>query len=356
MAIDTRALSRSLNSTTTSYKFLFLIGLLELIKNSNFEKQLFDFKELGSMMLAKAWYPKSYFRLSFGKQDQIGKIIDTLDFPIKLISIEKLFAAIKSDRSIDHAALLRYVPQRILREFFSSELKGLKDQEVDAAIISLSSREFHSDSPPIYKIDPGAQEIEISNEWMPFLKDNFIFLQGWVLGAGGDFLQKNNPNAPGILNKTTTPVSRTSLTKQRIFWSSVVSIKPIRCIYTNELIDINDFHLDHILPWSFVAHNQLWNLIPTSPRINLTKNDSIPDISYIGPAALLHHTGLLATHKADHPSQSWRNDANQYLSGLNVSSYEELLNEDLLTERYIQTYNPLIEIAINSGFSGPWLA
>ena len=353
MAINTRALSRSLNSTTTSYKFLFLIGLLELIKNSNFEKKVFSFKALGSMMLAKAWYPKAYFRLSFGKQDQIGKIIDTLDFPTKLISIEKLFTAIKEIESIDQAALLRYVPQRILREFFSSDLKGLKDQEVDSAIISLSSETFFSDSPPVYKIDFEAQEIEMSNEWMSFFKDNFIFLQGWALGAWGDFLQKNNPNVPGILNKTTTPASRESLTKQRLFWSSTISVAPIRCIYTNELIDLNNFHLDHILPWSFVAHNQLWNLIPTSPRINLTKHDSIPDISFIGPASLLHHTALLTTFHGD-PSQSWRNDANQYLSGLNIGSYEELLNGTLLTERYIQTYNPLVEIAINSGFSGPW--
>lgn len=355
MAINTRALSRSLNSTTTSYKFLFLIGLLELIKNSNFEKKVFSYKDLGSMMLAKAWYPKAYFRLSFGKQDQIGKLIDALSFPTKLISIEKLFTAIKETESIDQAALLRYVPQRILREFFPSELKGLKDQEVDASIISLSRETFFSNSPTLYKIDFEAQEIEMSNEWMLFFKDNFIFLQGWVLGAWGDFLQKNNPNAPGILNKTTTPASRVSLTKQRFFWSSVASTTPIRCIYTNELIDINNFHLDHLLPWSFVAHNQLWNLIPTSPRINLTKNDSIPDISYVRPAALLHHAGLLTTYQTD-PNRSWQNEANQYLSALNVSSYEELLNEDVLTERYIQTYNPLIEIAINSGFSGPWLA
>lgn len=355
MAINTRALSRSLNSTTTSYKFLFLIGLLELIKNSNFEKKVFSFKDLGSMMLAKAWYPKAYFRLSFGKQDQIGKLIDTLGFPTKLISIEKLFTAIKETESIDQAALLRYVPQRILREFYSLDLRGLKDQEVDAAIINLSIETFSDDSPPVYKIDIEAQEIEMSSQWMSFFKENFIFLQGWALGAWGDFLQKNNPNVPGILNKTTTPASRESLTKQRSFWSSVISIAPIRCIYTNEPIDANNFHLDHLLPWSFVAHNQLWNLIPTSPRINLTKNDSIPDISYIGPASLLHHAALVTTFQAN-PNQSWRNDANQYLSGLNLRGYEDLLNNDLLTERYIQTYNPLIEIAINSGFSGPWLA
>lgn len=355
MVINTRALSRSLDSTTTSYKFLFLIALLELIKNSNFKKRIFSYQSLGSMMLARAWYSKVYFHLSFGRQDQIGKLIDTLDIPIKLISIEKLFTSINESRSIDHSALLRYVPQRILREFYTSELKGLKDQEVDDAIINLSIEKFSSDSPPVYRIDIEAQEIEMSNEWMSFFKDNFIFLQGWVLGAWGDFLQKNNPNAPGILNKTTTPVSRVSLTKQRLFWSSVASTTPIRCIYTNELIDINNFHLDHVLPWSFVAHNQLWNLIPTSPRINLTKKDSIPDISYIRPTALLHHTGLLTTCKDD-PNQSWRNEVNQYLSGLNVINYEELLNEDLLAERYIQTYNPLIEIALNSGFSGPWLA
>ena len=354
MAINTLALSRSLSSTTTSYKFLFLLGLLELIKNSNFEKKIFTFKDLGSMMLAKAWYPKAYFRLSFGKQDQIGKLVDTLDFPTKLISIEKLFAGIKESKSLDHVALLRYVPQRILREFYALELKGLQDQEIDAAIIKLSYETFSSSSPPLYKIDINDLKIEMSSEWMSFFKANYIFLQGWVLGAWGDFLQKNNPNTPAILSKTTTPVLRESLTKQRSFWSSVISSTPIRCIYTNELIDINNFHLDHLLPWSFVAHNQLWNLIPTSPTINIAKNDSIPDASYIPPASLLHHAALLTAYKAE-STQSCRNDANQYLSGLNINNYEELLSEDSLTRHYIQTYSPLMEIAINSGFSGPWL-
>jgi hypothetical protein len=353
MAINTRALSRSLSNATTSYKFLFLLGLLELIKTSSFEKKVFTFKDLGSMMLAKAWYPKAYFRLSFGKQDQIGKLVDTLDFPIKLISIEKLFAGIKESNSIDHVALLRYVPQRILREFYTLELKGLKDQEVDAAIIKLSCETFFSSSPPVYKIDIKDLKIEISNDWMSFIKDNFIFLQGWILGAWGDFLQKNNPNAPAILSKTTTPALRESLTKQRNFWSSVISSTSIKCIYTNELIDVSNFHLDHFLPWSFVAHNQLWNLIPTSPKINIAKNDLIPDISYILPASLLHHAALLTYYKAE-SIESWRNHANQYLSGLNIGKYEELLKEDFLTRHYIQTYNPLIEIAINSGFSGTW--
>jgi hypothetical protein len=129
----------------------------------------------------------------------------------------------------------------------------------------------------------------------------------------------------------------------------------IRCIYTNEPIDINNFHLDHVLPWSFVAHNQLWNLIPTSPKINSSKNDSIPDISYIAPASLLHCSALSIAHQMQ-PVQSWKNTANQYLNGLNIGSPQELVNSNFLVERYLQTYAPLLEMAINSGFSGPWRA
>jgi hypothetical protein len=105
----------------------------------------------------------------------------------------------------------------------------------------------------------------------------------------------------------------------------------------------------------FLSHEFGYAIRDGVSCINLTKKDSIPDVSYIRAVALLHHTGLLTIYNAE-PNQSSQNEANQYLSDLNLRNYEDLLNEDLLTEIYIQTYNPLIEITLNSGFSGRWLA
>lgn len=36
--------------------------------------------------------------------------------------------------------------------------------------------------------------------------------------------------------------------------------------------------VDHFIPWSFVLHDQLWNLIPTFKNINSSKSNKLPDL------------------------------------------------------------------------------
>ena len=60
----------------------------------------------------------------------------------------------------------------------------------------------------------------------------------------------------------------------------------------DENIDINDIYMgqgfnvdsinkygeiniDHYVPWGFVLHNELWNLIPTFKNINSSKGNNI---------------------------------------------------------------------------------
>ena len=64
--------------------------------------------------------------------------------------------------------------------------------------------------------------------------------------------------------------------------SGILSIDEtdIRCIYTGKKLDCR-YELDHFLPWRFVAHNQLWNLIPADSQANSCKSDQIPCEKYI---------------------------------------------------------------------------
>lgn len=261
---------------------------MELIRHKEFNSQKITYRELSSMMLAYAWYPKTYFRLSFGKQDQVGKYLERMDLPRKLTPIGAIYNKILSDENLSLDPLLRHVPQRLIREFFLNELAGEKDSLVDSMIINLSSERFNKSSPPLYKIDQKNQTIELSYEWLSYLKNNFSPILGWSLWNWATYLQKHNPNSPAIISKLTPPKVRESLTKQKLMWDSLICSSTIRCIYTNEKINKN-YHLDHFLPWSFVAHNQPWNLVPTSPEVNISKSDSIPNAIYIPALAGLQH-------------------------------------------------------------------
>lgn len=304
------------------------------------------------MMLAYAWYPKIYFRLSFGKQDQIDKYLERFDLPRKITPIGILYSNILSNKNLSLDPLLRHVPQRLIREFFLTEMAGEKDSLVDSMIINLSSERINNLSPPLYKIDKKNQSIELAKEWLDFLRNNYSPIFGWCLWHWATYLQKHNPNSPGIINKVIPPKTRESLIKQKFMWDSLIYSSEIRCIYTNEKIKKN-YHLDHFLPWSFVAHNQPWNLVPTSPEVNLSKSDSIPKEIYIPALAGLHHK-LLSNAREMLTDKKWLSEVIPYVDGLHVDQHKKLLELKQLENYYLKTYKPLIEIAKNSGFPGDW--
>ena len=38
-----------------------------------------------------------------------------------------------------------------------------------------------------------------------------------------------------------------------------------------------DLSLDHFVPWSYVAHDELWNLVPTTKAVNSSKSNDLPN-------------------------------------------------------------------------------
>jgi hypothetical protein len=63
------------------------------------------------------------------------------------------------------------------------------------------------------------------------------------------------------------------------FWKEYLKETPqANCIYSGQEITPQNLSLDHFLPWSFVAHDQLWNIIPTPKNVNSAKSDWLPSI------------------------------------------------------------------------------
>ena len=72
-----RCLLRLFCNTTNSYKYLFFLSLLDHVVNRSDENApRIKTHQVIESSLALSWYPHSYFRLSFGKRDQIGLILD----------------------------------------------------------------------------------------------------------------------------------------------------------------------------------------------------------------------------------------------------------------------------------------
>ncbi len=324
--VSVPALARAFNSTTTSYKYLFLLSLLKLYEKSNFSCQRFNLFDIAHQMLVLAWYPHTYFKLSFGLQDKIGRMID--EFKINsndVISEKSLKELIPSDPQT-LKAVLQYVPFRLLSVFFENELTGLNDSQKNRIIKRLASEQFNTNV-PLYRFTNKDNEIEIHPAWEKYFVNNYAIIEGWLLWRWQNYLQDKNPNVPAITKKLFFPESRSSLAGQTKFWRTVMAVDPITCIYSGTALLPKEISLDHFLPWSFLGHNQLWNLTPTQKVVNSTKGNRLPSLEQYFYQFVTQQLQAITTSKKILKQQSWENKMECYIVDLQIDNFDSLCEE-----------------------------
>ncbi len=84
------------------------------------------------------------------------------------------------------------------------------------------------------------------------------------------------------------PPTVQALEKARHFWDTILEHQELRCIYSGELMS-PDYDLDHFLPWSFVTHDLIWNLVPAPRSINIQKAAAIPKLALYLPGFVDQH-------------------------------------------------------------------
>jgi CRISPR/Cas system Type II protein with McrA/HNH and RuvC-like nuclease domain len=138
------------------------------------------------------------------------------------------------------------------------------------------------------------------------------------------------------------------------YWQTVLQIQPLHCIYTDDLLTIeDDLSLDHYLPWSFVAHDQLWNLIPVSRSVNSAKSNNIPSEQYFSKFVTMQHEGIIISKRAL-TERRWKNFLESHMNDLKLTP-DTLLDKDQLHHAYELTVNSQIALAANQGFSTNWV-
>jgi HNH endonuclease len=359
--LNVQALSRSFESTATSYKFMFFQAILHICSERGFTK--FDgkvsCKELAVEMAAFAWYPHTFHNLSFGRLDELGKILDLLPFTVEGSSLansafrKKLRAALLDNyQHIGLGSLLRHVPFRLLTPFFESELRGVPDQRKISLIRALADKAFTSEAPPLYRLTAQDTAVEIHPKWLAYLQESLGLVNGWLSHNWVAFLQSRNPNVPAVPCKTQPLISRMSLNTQFKRWRRIIEATEMRCIYSGERLNPNHFEVDHFLPWSFICHDQPWNLVPVLPAANASKGNRLPDIEFVERFIKVQSIGLsLSKHQLS--VREWALQSEPYLADLRISE-DDLLSHDKLSGVLKPTMLSMIALAKQSGFTPDW--
>ncbi|MCH4887946.1 HNH endonuclease [Acidaminobacter sp. JC074] len=345
----------------TSYKPYWLMSIIDIIVED--ERNIISFEEVVNRMIANAWYTVLTFKLSFGVQDRLSSLIiylsDTYPY-LKESNRSKLLFTLENSEELRNDSeflkmrknLYQMAPFRLLSPFFKEATRGIKDQKKNRLIVEMTRLSYIC----FYDFNENVNGIVIRQSWMDYIIKNQALIKGWIQYKLILYLQARNPNVPNIPLKIMPPNKR-SLSKAQNFWKEVTNQEVVYDIYTAKplVVDNYDIHgalsIDHFIPWSFVLHDEFWNLTPSFNNVNSKKSNSLPDLDrYFNDYCNMQ---LLAIKKLKAFGE------NKLLEDYYTVSKEELtyvLSSDetvsykALKASLESTIIPLHQIALNQGF------
>ena len=288
--LDIESFIHMLDDPTECYKFYWLDALLMLFSRGDTQ---ITFDDIINVMIAGAWYSVVEYHLHLGPKNSNGKIMNSLERAvIKLEDLSQLphdadentiIAAIKKyDTGIadEKKQLILNVPYRILSSFMHGIGGNDKLWDQRKRLIAYIEGLNRLKCLPYHIVDGVTlnKKVVINEEWWQFLSDNYVTISGWIDVKKVRYLQGRNPGVPGIIYKLAPENDKQRKLKYvRELWNAVLDVSEIKDIYTNKPFERNGFAVDHFIPWSFVANDELWNLIPMDSSLNSSKSNYWPD-------------------------------------------------------------------------------
>lgn len=339
--LDIRIFSRIYDNTSATYKFYWFLSVLDLLASSNRRK--YSFWEIIAGMVAEAWYPIHFFKLSFGRSDslydRVIQLQQELQIPISASKAEIRQRILNERNNKRVIQLLNVFTLNVPYRFLSPWIPFQNTQQV----ITDSIR-FHNNC--LYSIS--GDTIVINPLWEVYLIENYAVLRDYTYWGLTNFVQRRNPNVPNLPAKMQETRQRESMAKQRRFWNTVIEHSgSLNCIYTGKLLGVSDYDLDHFVPWSFVTHNLIWNLLPADPRANLSKSNALPQLEkYLHEFSYLQQNALQTVYRANPSNQLLEDYLMLYHSVPELISLPDTEFEVVLRN----TFSPMVQIAENMGF------
>ncbi len=276
--LEVQYLSRLFDNTSESYKYFWFQAIVSKVLGG---KIFITYEELVNEMIADAWYMVTEYHLNLGPKDTLEGLVNYLQEISQMKSSEKKDNIINYLKNCKDKEVLRRkriltknVPYRIQAPFMN-HVKGkewdVSESELIAKINSESRLMYYFD-----RLNGMNTTIRIHQEWIAYIQKNQEIMKGWLQYRMILYLQRRNPSVPGIADKLNPPQER-RLEKVQKYWKMLLALRPMAEIYGHQILDEKDISIDHFVPWSYVAHDEFWNLHPTTRSINSSKSNHLPD-------------------------------------------------------------------------------
>ena len=149
------------------------------------------------------------------------------------------------------------------------------------------------------------------------------------------------------------PPTERKLEKVKKYWRLLLSLHPIQEIYSHEQLTDKDISIDHFVPWSYVAHDEFWNLHPTTRSINSSKSNNLPDWNtYFPQLAQLEYLSYEMIWKYDTVHDEFEKCAREHLNSDEIRRkiYREGLRFQEFSSGLEEVVQPVYQSAKNCGF------
>lgn len=279
-SIDIKYLARLFDNKSECYKLFWFEAIVNLVLKGRYNP---NYEELINEMIVSAWYMVTECHLNLGPSDKleavIYKVFNLSKGTLKTSETRENILAFLSkcsdkDVKLTKRMLTKNVPYRLQSPFLEN-VKG-NDWNVSERILA---EKINQEKRLIYyfsSISGMQSSVSIQNQWVDYINSNQEILKGWIEYNKIIYLQRRNPSVPGIANKL-YPSKERNLNHVKKYWKSILMIHPVTEIYGGNLLTEKDaISIDHFIPWSYVAHDELWNLHPTTRNINSMKSNYLP--------------------------------------------------------------------------------
>ena len=353
-------LSKLFENTTNCYKFFWFQAILRKMDGV---RSRFTFDELINEMIADAWYMVTEYHLRLGPlgiTDNLEEVVKYIHEKYGFAPAEKREKILEFLQEVEDKRIIKYksdltlnVPYRLQVPFYD-EINIARSMWNGSKKILIS--EINRQKRLIYyfaRISGLRTIIEVDEVWTEYLLKHKEILKGWTQLKLIQYLQNKNPSVPGIADKIETPISR-DIERVRKYWKLIIQIDPfLRDIYGDILLKDEKISVDHFVPWQYVAHDELWNLHPTTKSINSSKSNSLPLWElYFSSLGEIEYRAYELKNQNETLAREFQKIAPYHLNNQQIRNqlYAEGLDKNSFIERLEHVVKPVYESAQMSGF------
>ena len=262
-------------SNDNTYKLAWGRAIIEIVCEMKVveERNCISFECIAEKMLKYYWNQVFFFNLKQGP----GKV------PVVVQETEKCIEYYKTKVQSNIPVWFEYA-QLELKKDATSYKRHIKN--IVNVLPKDVARRFPNGTKkdlPIYELDTRNKCIYLKYDEVYSIKEYAYVLSQLLNFKWAQLLEKFN-NAPRIASKVKgisesrikNRIHRQSLSKFKELLLAQFDNGEIIDFYTGKTLDDKEIEVDHVIPWSFMFSDDIWNLVLTSKSVNASKSNRVP--------------------------------------------------------------------------------